>query len=102
MQRLSFSRLPLVLAAGALVAGSWAVLAPVTPAAAGAEAMLCTRVVENGTCVVRYGPITYCHTVGGTGCPTGTHFVSASDSPRPCMPVGGPCTRTFNCCLDEN
>ena len=57
-QRLSFSRIPLALPAGALGAGFWAVLTPFTPAATGATARLCTRVVEHGSCVTLWGPIT--------------------------------------------
>jgi hypothetical protein len=27
--------------------------------------------------------------------------VSSSSTPDPCLPLGGACTRTINCCLDE-
>jgi hypothetical protein len=102
MKLVSLQSLTLALAASAIAAGTWAALTPDVHATAG---LFCTTVSKTGTCKIRYGGITYCSTIGGTGtetCPPGTRHVGASDSPRPCLPVGGPCTRTILCCIDEN
>jgi hypothetical protein len=70
----------------------------------GVAVMFCTQVQKTGTCDTYQGQV-YCNTTGGVGtlsCPTGYHHVSSSSTPNPCLPLGGACTRTINCCLDQD
>ncbi len=78
--------------------------AAVGEAQPGIAIALCTQVTKTGSCDTYQGRA-YCNTTGGVGtlsCPTGYHHVSSSSTPKPCIPAGAACTRTINCCLDED
>jgi hypothetical protein len=107
---LTVTILALVLTTTALASGDSDTASQEQAAAAVGEAQpgiaiaLCTQVTKTGSCDTYQGRA-YCNTTGGVGtlsCPTGYHHVSSSSTPKPCVPAGAACTRTINCCLDED
>lgn len=107
---LTLTMLSLVTASVALAAGDAETSGQAQAAATVGEAQpgiaiaLCTQVTKTGSCDTYQGRA-YCNTTGGVGtlsCPTGYHHVSSSSTPNPCVPAGAACTRTINCCLDED